>query len=189
LTLYSCFNIISLVHRIYENNIENMIHPWKDLLIEIKGRNWTQKYFSLLLWKKVSEVNELIKWKRNITIQRDLLLSSVLWSEERYRLWKQIDYDYAIAKKEFKFTSIKAEKTPKLSEKKLKINSLVKWKTEKNIKNINKTENIYIKKTEDDSIQKVFKEEKLTNNWNSTKNEIKKDQKDQKDSAHIFRDF
>ena len=160
-----------------------MIHPWKDLLQEIKGRNWTQKYFSLLLWKKVSEVNELIKWKRNITIQRDLLLSNVLWSEERYRLWKQIDYDYAIAKKEFKFDTIKVSKTPKISEKKLKLDSLSKWKKINKDKELNKDKKIEtnIQNKKEDKAQ-----EKLTGNWDITKTEIKDDTKN---SAHIFRDF
>ena len=151
-----------------------MIHPWKDLLIEIKGRNWTQKYFSLLLWKKVSEVNELIKWKRNVTIQRDLLLSNVLWSEERYRLWKQIDYDYDIAKKEFKFTPIKAEKTPKISEKKLKLDSLSKWKIKENNQNKEIKETIEPEKDiqKDTKIvkQKSIEEDNKTNFENKTAN-------------------
>lgn len=84
-----------------------MKHPWQDIVQEIRARGWTQKYFSLLLWKKVSEVNELIKWKRNITIQRDLILSKVLWSPEKFRMKKQIDYDYTIAKQNFDDSKIK----------------------------------------------------------------------------------
>ena len=86
-----------------------MKHPWQDIVQEIRARSWTQKYFSLLLWKKVSEVNELIKWKRNITIQRDLLLSKVLWSPEKFRMNKQIDYDYIIAKQNFDDSKIQKE--------------------------------------------------------------------------------
>ncbi len=81
-------------------------HPWQYLIQEIRDRHWTQKQFSLLAWKKVSEVNELIKWKRNITIQRDLVLSNVLWSPEKYRMNKQIDYDYSIAKRAFDSSKI-----------------------------------------------------------------------------------
>ena len=87
-----------------------MNHPWQDLIIQIKENGRTQKQFAILLWKKVSEVNELIKWKRNITIQRDLLLSNILWSPERYRLNKQIDYDYDIAKKVFDEERLKKNK-------------------------------------------------------------------------------
>jgi plasmid maintenance system antidote protein VapI len=87
-----------------------MNHPWQDLIIKIKENGWTQKQFAILLWKKVSEVNELIKWKRNVTIQWDLLLSSILWSKERYRLNKQIDYDYTIAKSLFDETKLEKNK-------------------------------------------------------------------------------
>ena len=54
-----------------------------------------------MLWKKVSELNELIKWKRNITIQWDILLSHILWTPEKFRIHKQIDYDYFFAKQNF----------------------------------------------------------------------------------------
>lgn len=93
--------IISLVHRIYEiYKSSEMIHPWKKLIEEIRDRNWTQKQFAVLVWKKNSEVNELIKWKRNITIQWDLILSEVLWTPEKYWINMQTDYDYEIAKQE-----------------------------------------------------------------------------------------
>ncbi len=123
LTFVCLLTIISLIHRICKTKTNNfvlyvwnlfntkMIHPWKDRIQEIRARGWTQKHFSLLLWKKVSEVNELIKWKRNITIQRDLLLSKVLWSPEKFRMNKQIDYDYIIAKQNFDESKIKAIKT------------------------------------------------------------------------------
>ena len=72
----------------------------KKLIEEIRDRNWTQKQFAVLVWKKNSEVNELIKWKRNITIQWDLILSEVFWTPEKYWINMQTDYDYEIAKKE-----------------------------------------------------------------------------------------
>ena len=53
---------------------------------------------SAFVWKKNSEVNELIKWKRNITVQRDLILSKILWTPEKYRINLQVDYDYNLAK-------------------------------------------------------------------------------------------
>lgn len=87
-----------------------MKHPWQYLIEEIRQNGWTQKQFSILLWKKVSEVNELIKWKRNITIQRDLNLANILWTSEKYRLNKQIDYDYAIAKELFNQTKLEKAK-------------------------------------------------------------------------------
>ena len=42
----------------------------------------------------MSEVNELIKGKRNITIQRDYLLHKVLGTPLKYRIILQIEFDY-----------------------------------------------------------------------------------------------
>lgn len=75
-----------------------MEHPWKLLMETIKDRGWTQKQFSSFVWKKNSEVNELIKGKRNITVQRDLILSKILWTPEKYWVNLQVDYDYNLAK-------------------------------------------------------------------------------------------
>lgn len=54
----------------------------------------TQKDFANQINKSVSEVNELIKWKRNITIAWDVLLSDFFKTEPKFRIKKQIDYDY-----------------------------------------------------------------------------------------------
>ena len=77
---------------------QKMEHPWKLLIEVIKDRGWTQKQFSSFVWKKNSEVNELIKGKRNITVQRDLILSKILWTPEKYWINLQVDYDYNLAK-------------------------------------------------------------------------------------------
>lgn len=87
------------------------MHPWEEIQIEIKKRWRTQKQFAILSWKKVSEVNELIKGKRNITIQRDLILSDVLWTSEKYWIQKQIDFDYSIAKEKYQKLEKKEETT------------------------------------------------------------------------------
>ena len=73
-----------------------MNHPWIELQLLIKEKWLTQKAFSSILWKKVSEVNELLKWKRNITIQRDYLLHQTLWTPIKYWILKQVDYDYSL---------------------------------------------------------------------------------------------
>lgn len=72
------------------------MHPWLLLWTTIKQQGRTQKQFALLVWKKVSEVNELIKGKRNITIQRDYLLHNVLWTPLKHRINIQRDYDYEL---------------------------------------------------------------------------------------------
>ena len=77
--------------------MDNMLeHPWTELQLLIKKKWLTQKAFASILWKKVSEVNELLKWKRNITIQRDYLLHQHLWTPIKYWILKQIDYDYSL---------------------------------------------------------------------------------------------
>jgi plasmid maintenance system antidote protein VapI len=77
--------------------MDNMLeHPWTQLQLLIKEKWLTQKAFASILWKKVSEVNELLKWKRNITIQRDYLLHQTLWTPIKYWILKQIDYDYSL---------------------------------------------------------------------------------------------
>lgn len=86
-----------------------MIHPWKKIIEEIRNRNWTQKQFAILVWKKNSEVNELIKWKRNITIQWDYVLSRVLWTPEKYWINMQTDYDYEQMKQKIKEEQNKVE--------------------------------------------------------------------------------
>ena len=75
-------------------------HPWTELQVLIKEKWLTQKEFSSILWKKVSELNELLKWKRNITIQRDYLLHKSLWTPIKYWILKQIDYDYSLLNEE-----------------------------------------------------------------------------------------
>ncbi len=77
--------------------MDNMLeHPWNELQVLIKEKWLTQKAFASILWKKVSEVNELLKWKRNITIQRDYLLHQTLWTPIKYWILKQVDYDYSL---------------------------------------------------------------------------------------------
>lgn len=73
-------------------------HPGQILQQELTSRWLTQKVFANMIGKKISEVNELIKWKRNITVQRDILLSIVFDDPEQKRIKLQNNYDYAIAK-------------------------------------------------------------------------------------------
>jgi len=82
------------------------VHPGKKIQMELKDRSWTQRQFAFLLWKKVSEVNELIKWKRNITVQRDILLSHVLWTKRKYRLELQNEYDYYLIESDFNLSKL-----------------------------------------------------------------------------------
>ncbi len=73
-------------------------HPGQLLQKELTGRWLTQKVFANMIGKKISEVNELIKWKRNITVQRDILLSVVFDDPEKKWINLQNDFDYITTK-------------------------------------------------------------------------------------------
>ena len=73
-------------------------HPWWYLQQELLHRWRTQKDFAYLLGKKGSEVNELIKGKRNITVQWDILLSKLFDDPEKKWIHLQVEYDYQKAR-------------------------------------------------------------------------------------------
>lgn len=73
-------------------------HPGQLLQQKLTNKWLTQKVFANMIGKKISEVNELIKGKRNITIQRDILLSIVFDDPEQKRIKLQNNFDYSIAK-------------------------------------------------------------------------------------------
>lgn len=118
-------------------------HPWKILKEIIKSKSLTQRQFAILLWKKVSELNELINWKRNITVQWDILLSHVLWTDPKYRLNLQNDYDYQIAKDDFDTSSLQkieelaSDKVEKINKEEKNTQELSKPKTQSNKPDIN----------------------------------------------------
>ena len=62
--------------------------------MRLQDLGFTQKSFSEQIGKRVSEINELIKWKRNITIGWDYILSNFFHTEYKYWILKQVDYDY-----------------------------------------------------------------------------------------------
>jgi len=98
-----------------------MIHPGRYISNKLKENGRTQKQFSDILGKKVSEINELINWKRNITIQRDLLLAAVFDDPEGKRVRLQNDYDFYV-------TKLKLDKN-KINEIKKRKNQLQKHET------------------------------------------------------------
>ena len=73
-------------------------HPGKLLQQELTRKWLTQKLFATMIGKKISEVNELIKWKRNITVQRDILFSIVFDDPEQKWIKLQNNFDYIVAK-------------------------------------------------------------------------------------------
>ena len=83
-------------------------HPWKLLEKFLKEQWRKQKTFALHIGKRVSEINELIKGKRNITISRDILISRALRTPEKFWILKQVDYDYQEALKAFSDLSLES---------------------------------------------------------------------------------
>lgn len=70
----------------------------------------------------MSEVNELIKGKRNITVQWDILLSALFDDPEQKWSRLQLEYDYHIAKGSIdtqKLQDIKTKRTGNQQEEKL----------------------------------------------------------------------
>ena len=161
-------------------------HPWIELQVLIKEKWLTQKAFSSILWKKVSEVNELLKWKRNITIQRDYLLHQTLWTPIKYWILKQIDYDYSLLDIEGTSVSpLDKEEVGEIwshseqSEESMGANTSfwTQWKIQENPKQINSSANEWIHEWQTESQEIPIQDSK------------KEDDEDLKNRANIFRSF
>ncbi len=68
------------------------VHPWEYLKDEIEARWLTQKEFSEIIWKSPSELNELIKWKRNITPIWAILIATVF--DVSPDTWLNLQHEY-----------------------------------------------------------------------------------------------
>lgn len=147
-----------------------LLHPWKEIATRLESLGSTQKAFSLQIWKRVSEINELIKGKRNITLAWDYLLSEYFQTEQKYRIKKQIDYDYE------QFLSNQSEKELKTRTSSQEISSwdkgLKKWKISKSnnqkeelkeSQDILVTENIQISSAERSLVQYLLLQEIFLN--------------------------
>lgn len=162
-----------------DNKMDNMLkHPWVELQDMIREKWLTQRALASILWKKISEVNELLKWKRNITIQRDYLLHQALWTPIKYRINKQIDYDYSLLNLEELENKINLSETSSEPDQKIE-ESASDWdennfKQEENVESDNYPPEIENSQNND----KVDSE-----NWQ------KNDDEDAKERAKIFRSF
>ena len=144
----------------------------------IREKGLTQKALAFILWKKISEVNELLKWKRNITIQWDYLLHKSLWTPIKYWINKQVDYDYSLLDTEqLESKSNLLENIPEPDQKDEDLAS--DWdqndfKEEKNVETDNHPS----------EIENVQNDDKVDNqNWEENIN------KEEKERANIFRAF
>ncbi len=72
-------------------------HPGKELQNILKELWYSQRAFAKKIWKSVSELNELLKGRRNFTIQRDILLTKALGTLPKYWIQQQLEYEYDLA--------------------------------------------------------------------------------------------
>ena len=119
-----------------------------------------------MVGKPTSELNELLKGKRNITVQWDILLSKFLETPPKKRLFAQIDYDYENYK----------ESTPK----DIPVIKQIKPEAKPEVKQIAKPEAKQTVKVE--KIPEIKPEIKI-----DPQEDLKKQLK--KDKEHIFRNF
>ncbi len=75
-------------------------HPGEYIGDELKARNRTQSDFANLIWVSRQFVNDLIKWRKNITPRLAILISAAFWSSADFWLWMQEMYDLYQTEKE-----------------------------------------------------------------------------------------
>lgn len=68
-------------------------HPGEDLLEEIEARWRTQTQFAEILWVDKSEINNIIKWRRNITARIASRIWIAFWTSAQLRMSLQNMYD------------------------------------------------------------------------------------------------
>ena len=74
-------------------NIDFIQHPWEVLREELEFRWVTGKDFASTIWKSVSELSELLNWKRNLTAKWAILISEAFNISADFWLGLQKDYD------------------------------------------------------------------------------------------------
>ena len=81
-------------------------HPgvWLELILD--NLDMTQKEFALLVWKSPVEVNQIISWKRSITLDWAMKICAVFWWNPKRWLDMQADYDEQEYKKSKKYEKI-----------------------------------------------------------------------------------
>ena len=161
-------------------------HPWTELQVLIKEKWLTQKAFASILWKKVSEVNELLKWKRNITIQRDYLLHQTLWTPIKYWILKQVDYDYSLLdiKEESSVSTLDKDDLGEI------------WNSEQSEESVDDTSSYSTQWTIQENMESIdSSDHKWASEWEieeqtiSTQKSDKEADEDLQNRANIFRSF
>jgi len=77
---------------------KTFFHPWGYLLDELKARKITQTKFADIIDIPVSALNEIIKWKKNLTPDLCVRIEEALGISARTRMNLQVAYSLWIAK-------------------------------------------------------------------------------------------
>ena len=81
-------------------------HPWVWLELILDNLDITQKEFANLIWKSPAEVNQIISWKRSITLDWAMKICAVFWWKPKIWLDMQADYDEQEYRKSKKYAKI-----------------------------------------------------------------------------------
>ncbi len=81
-------------------------HPGIVLEMALDANDMTQKEFAELIWKSPVEVNQIISWKRPITLDWAMKICAVFWWKPKILLDMQADYDEQEYKKSQKYAQI-----------------------------------------------------------------------------------
>lgn len=81
-------------------------HPWVGLEMILDNLDISQKEFAELIWKSPVEVNQIISWKRSITLDRAMKICAVFGWKPKIWLDMQADYDEQEYKKSQKYAQI-----------------------------------------------------------------------------------
>ena len=82
-------------------------HPWVLLDLFLDSNDMTQKEFADLIWKNPVEVNQIINWKKNITLDWAMKITAVFGWNYKHWLTMQADYDEQEYRKSKKYLEIK----------------------------------------------------------------------------------
>lgn len=75
-----------------------LYHPWELIWEELESRNWTQSYFAELIWVPRTFVNDLIRWRKNVTPVLAILIGAAFGTSAE--MWMNMQKAYDVLKLE-----------------------------------------------------------------------------------------
>jgi len=84
--------------------IHYALHPWEFLQDRLTAAQITQKEFGKRVWKTQAEINQLVKWRRDITVDRAIRLAQFFGTSWEVWIGIQNSYDaYKLKSKDEEF--------------------------------------------------------------------------------------